>query len=183
MSRMGKIPVALPEGVNANIDGNILKIEGPKNRAISQKIHPLVKVEIKGKEIWVRRENNEKDSKALQGLTHRLISNMVKGVMEGFKKVLEIVGVGYRAEISDRTLLLSLGFSHPVRYKIPDGVEVRVEKATTITISGINKQKVGQVASEIRSIKPPDAYKGKGIRYQGETVRIKPGKASVGKGF
>lgn len=180
MSRIGKQPIAVPEGVQVELQGEILKVKGPKG-ALEQRIPKGLRVEIGEGHLKVVRENDQRQVRALHGLTRTLVANMITGVTQGFKKSLEIVGVGYRAEIVDRVLQMSLGYSHVAKYPIPDGISISVDRNVIITVEGIDKQKVGQVAAEIRSIKRPDPYKGKGIRYLGEKVRTKVGKGSGGR--
>ena len=181
MSKIGKQPVVIPEGVTVEIKDNLVKITGPKGE-LSQKIHPLVLISQKEKEILVNvKDEEDKSQRAFWGLFQKLISNMVKGVIEGYEKKLEIIGVGYKAGIQDKNLVLNVGFSHPVNFAVPEGIKIRVEK-NIITISGIDKQLIGQVAAEIRSIRKPEPYKGKGIKYVDEVVRRKAGKAAKAVG-
>lgn len=179
MSRVGKLPVVIPSGVSVQIQKNgTVSVKGTKG-ALELAIHPSVTVETVDGNILVKPKSGTKGARSIHGLTRTLIANMVEGVTTGYTKKLEIVGIGYRANISAKVLTLSLGFSHPVLYQIPDGIDVLVEKQTSILIKGIDKQKVGQVAAEIRSLKPPEPYKGKGIRYEGEFVKRKVGKTGV----
>ena len=183
MSRMGKIPIVPPPGVTVTVnDRGRISVKGP-NGELSVNCSSLINVRKDGDKIWVGRANDEKKTRALQGLTHRLITNMITGVTKGYKKELEIIGVGYRAALEGKDLVLLLGFSNPIRYPIAPDVRVKVDKQTIIIVEGIDKQRVGQVAAEIKKFRKPDAYKGKGIRYLGEHVRIKPGKAAVSAGF
>lgn len=178
MSRIGKMPVPIYEGVKVGLDGDVLRVEGPKGR-LSQRINmDLIEVEIDDKEIRVKRRNDGRRARAFHGLTRALIFNMVKGVKEGFTKRLEIVGVGYRAELKGDAINLSLGYSHPVKYVLPEGVKATVEGQTSIVLESADKQLLGQVAAEIRSLRKPDPYKGKGIMYAGEHIRRKAGKAA-----
>lgn len=181
MSRMGKVPIELPKGATVTVDKNTLKVKGPKGE-LSLEFKPFVKIRENEGKYWIERIDDSKTAKSHQGLVHRLFGNMIRGVTEGFNKNLELVGVGYRAEIKGKDLSINIGFCHPVVYPIPADLQIKVDK-NLISVSGIDKQRVGQVAAEIRSIRKPDPYKGKGIRYQGEYVRIKPGKAAVGTGF
>lgn len=177
MSRIGKLPIIIPDQVNVSLEGNTLKIKGPKGE-LSQKIHTHVNVEIKEKEIKVTvRQPEEKNDRSLWGLFRVLINNMIKGVTEGFEKKLEVNGVGYKAQVSGRKLVLNLGYSHPIEYEVPEGVEVKGEK-NIITISGADRQRVGQAAAEIREFRKPEPYKGKGIKYIDEVIRRKAGKAA-----
>lgn len=178
MSRIGKKPIPIPDGVKVEYDGKIIKVKGPKGE-LSFTPHPDMIIEVDEREIRVKRPSDKKLHRALHGTTRQLINNMIVGVKEGFKKELEIVGTGYRARMEGKTLVLQVGFSHPVKYEPPPGVEIKVEDETKITVSGIDKQLVGEVAAQIRKVKPPEPYKGKGIRYVGEYVRRKAGKAGV----
>lgn len=178
MSRIGKNPVTILDGVEIKLNGNTIEVKGPKG-TLSFTFRSNVKVEVKEKEILVTRINNEKDSRALHGLSRTLIANMVEGVKKGFSKNLEINGVGYRAQVQGNKLILTLGFSHPVEMIIPEGLEVKMHEKNKneLIVSGIDKQKVGQFSAEIREWRKPEPYKGKGIRYKGEYVRRKAGKA------
>ncbi|OGP93694.1 MAG: 50S ribosomal protein L6 [Deltaproteobacteria bacterium RBG_16_54_18] len=176
MSRIGKAPIAVPKGVEVKQAGSTMEVKGPKGM-LSQAIPSGIALQIDGGVITVKRQDDTKHVRSLHGLLRTLIANMVTGVTEGFSKRLEIVGIGYRANLQGRNLQLSLGYSHPINYAIPEGIDVAVDKQTAITVTGVDKQKVGQVASEIRSFKKPEPYKGKGIRYVGEQVRRKAGKA------
>lgn len=178
MSRIGKNPVIIPQGVETTIKDGIIKIRGPKGE-LSLKYNPAAIVEHRENEIVVTIANNEHSN--IHGLTRTLIANMVNGVSKGFEKKLEIQGVGYRAQTQGKKLVLSLGYSHPVEYNPPEGVTVSVdtENKNVLVVSGIDKQQVGQAASEIRGFRPPEPYKGKGIRYQGEYVARKAGKSAA----
>ncbi|MBU4310900.1 50S ribosomal protein L6 [bacterium] len=178
MSRVGEKPIIIPEGVKVQIEGNILTAEGPKGKLV-RKIPSEIKVEVKGKEILTKRPSNAKSHKSLHGLSRTLLANMIKGVSEGFSKTLEIIGVGYKANPRGDKLILSLGFSNPVEFSIPKGIEIKAEKGTQITISGPDKGLVGETASTIRALKPPEPYKGKGIKYKGEYIKRKVGKTAV----
>lgn len=177
MSRIGKKPVSIPEGVKVTFKDHDLMVEGPLGM-LSQRIHSSIKVEINDKEVLFHRRSNKPFDKALHGLYRSLVFNMVEGVTKGFQKALEIQGVGYRAAKEGKGILLQLGFSHPVSFQPPEGVELIVEKPTVIVVKGIDKHLVGQVAASIRGMKKPDAYKGKGIRYVGEYVKTKVGKGA-----
>jgi large subunit ribosomal protein L6 len=179
MSRIGKAPIPVPKGVEVRQAGAAVEVKGPRG-TLAQTMPAGISFQVEAGMLHVKREGNAKKVRSLHGLVRTLIANMVTGVTKGFEKRLEIVGIGYRATLQGRSLQLSLGYSHPVNYAIPEGIEVGVEKQTTITITGIDKQKVGQVAAEIRSFKKPEPYKGKGIRYVGELVRRKAGKAKGG---
>jgi len=178
MSRIGRAPVAIPNGVKVDITGNIIKVTGPKG-ALEQDFDPAMTVKIVDGEVTVDRPNDKPATRAKHGLVRALVRNMVLGVTEGFEKTLEIQGVGYRAAMEGKNLTLSLGYSHPVKIVPPSGIKFEVDGTTTIKISGIDKQQVGQAAADVRSWKKPEPYKGKGIRYQGEYVRRKVGKAGT----
>ena len=179
MSRVGKKPIQILKGVKVSVNGDTVIVEGPKGK-LSLQAHPAIKAEIKGEQIIVLPRESEDELKnvgALHGLTRTLINNMILGVTSGYQKELEIQGVGFRAQVSGKKLVLLLGFSHPVDFPIPEGIVIEAPKPTQLIIKGIDKHKVGQVAAEIRDIFPPEPYKGKGIRYVGEYVRKKVGKA------
>lgn len=177
MSRIGKKPVLIPKGVTVTLTGNKLKVKGPKGE-LENNFHNAMKIESKESEIVITRPNDLKENKALHGLTRALIQNMVMGVTNGFEKSLEIVGVGYRAELKGKNLLLNIGYSHPIYFIPPDGITLQSSAPTQITISGIDRQLVGMVASKIRSIRKPEPYKGKGIKYSDEQVQRKAGKTA-----
>ena len=176
MSRIGKLPITVPSGVNVNIDGQQVTVKGPKGE-LSLTVAEPIRVSLEDGTVQVTRPNEERESRALHGLVRTLIFNNVVGVTEGFSKELEVVGTGYRVQQKGTGLELSLGFSHPVSFDAPEGISLAVEGATKITVSGISKQAVGETAANIRKLKKPEPYKGKGIRYAGETVRRKAGKA------
>jgi len=177
MSRIGKRPVELPKGVDVTVTGSAVRVKGPKGE-LTLNMHPAMKVRLDGGALIVDRPSDGADHKALHGLTRTLISNMVGGVTEGYKKGLEIHGVGYKAEKSGKGIKITVGYSHTVQYDAPPGITIDTPNPTTVMISGADKQMVGQVASEIRAVRPPEPYKGKGIRYQGEQVRRKAGKTA-----
>ena len=177
MSRIGKEPISVPSDVQVSIEGKSVEVTGPKG-SLDLDLPGEIDARQEDDVVLVERPNDERKNKALHGLTRSLINNMVIGVSEGFKKELEIVGVGYRAAISGDGLELQLGFSHPVKVKAPDGITFDVPEPTQIIVSGINKEVVGQVAADIRSYRKPEPYKGKGIRYAGEHVARKAGKAA-----
>lgn len=177
MSRIGKQPIPIPKDVKADLKGDLLSVKGPKGE-LKRKIHPKVQVHIDGDEITVSVNDGVKGSKSLHGLSRALIANMVTGVTTGFERVLEIVGVGYRAELSGKTATLHLGYSQPVGFELPDGVDAKIEK-TRITLNAIDKELLGETAARIRMLRKPEPYKGKGIRYAGETVRRKAGKTGA----
>ena len=176
MSRIGKKPIPVPNGVTVTVDGPNIKVKGPKGE-LTRVIRQEITVEQKDGELVLARPSDSKDHRAYHGLTRALINNMVEGVTGGFKKTLEIIGVGYRAEKKGNTLVLTVGYSHQVTYPEPAGITLTAQTPTVVVIEGIDKQKVGQVAAELRAVRPPEPYKGKGIRYQGEQVRRKAGKA------
>lgn len=176
MSRIGKQPVVLPSGVEAKVDGNIVTITGPKG-TLTQELRAPITAKVEGNEVLVVRPNDTRDARALHGLYRTLIFNMVEGVTNGFTKKLEIVGTGYRATQKGKGIELALGFSHPVIVEPEEGIELAVPSQTKITVTGIDKQRVGEVAANIRKLRKPEPYKGKGIRYEGEVVRRKVGKA------
>ena len=178
MSRIGKMPVQIPQGVKVLMNGEVLSVEGPKGK-LSQTIHPDVEIKIENNTGIVSRKNDFKKTRAMHGLYRKLLDNMVVGVTKGYQKALIINGVGYRAEVQGKKLVLSLGFSNAVEYPIPEGLKIECESQSKVVVSGINKEKVGQVAAEIRSIRPPEPYKGKGIKYETETIRRKVGKTGV----
>ncbi len=177
MSRIGKLPVAVPSGVNVTVDANEVFVKGPKGELRQRILTDVVEVHTEGGRVLVGRKGDAKAHRSAHGLTRTLIANMVEGVSKGFRKSLEITGVGYRVAKSGEKLTLSLGFSHPVSFEAPQGVALSVEGQTKIHIDGIDKQAVGQVAADIRRLRKPEPYKGKGIRYEGERVRKKLGKA------
>jgi len=178
MSRIGKLPIPIQPGVEVKIDRGTVSTKGPKG-ALSWKLPDGITAEVEDKTILVRRRDDSKGQRALHGLSRTLVANAMHGVGQGFKKDLEIHGVGYRGEVAGRTLKLALGYSHPVEFGIPDGIEISVEKNTRIAVSGFDKQQVGQVAADIRALRRPDVYKLKGIRYAGESLRKKAGKTGV----
>ena len=177
MSRIGKAPIPVPSGVEVSINGRQVAVKGPKG-ALDLEVPGEITVRQDGEEILVERPDDERQNRALHGLTRSLVNNMVVGVSEGFSKELQIIGVGYRAAPKGSDLELQLGFSHPVIVKAPDGIEFDVPEPTRIIVSGTNKQVVGQVAADIRSHRKPEPYKGKGVRYLGEYVARKAGKAA-----
>ena len=179
MSRIGRAPVTVPAGVEVKIDGRHVAVKGPKG-ALEMTVAPNMKVELDAGVIHVSRPNDEKVNRSLHGLTRSLVNNMVVGVHEGYEKKLELVGVGYRAALKGNSLELSLGYSHPVVVEAPEGITFTVPDQTHITVSGADKQAVGQTAAVIRKWRAPEPYKGKGIRYEGEQVRRKLGKAAKG---
>ncbi len=180
MSRIGKKPIPIPQGVDVNIDGNnTVTVKGPLGQ-LSYTFHPSMKILKEDNQIRVERPSDEPFMRALHGTTRALIANMIEGVTKGFTVELELVGIGYRGQVKGNNLELQLGYSHPVIYPIPEDIKITMEGNTVIKVSGIDKQKVGQVAAEIRALRKPDPYKGKGVRYRGEQLKLKPGK-SIGK--
>lgn len=175
MSRIGKLPIAIPDGVEVTINGQIVTAKGPLGTETVE-LRPEVKAEKVDNTVVVTRANDDRKSRSLHGLSRTLVANAINGVKNGFTKKLEIVGVGYRAAMQGNTLNLALGYSHPVNIEAPEGIKIAVEANTKITISGANKQAVGDIAAEIRSKRPPEVYKGKGIKYEGEYIRRKAGK-------
>lgn len=175
MSRVGRKPVPVPQGVSVTLDGGRITVKGPKGE-LSRTVPPEMTVLVENGEVKVSRPSDESRHRALHGLARALIHNMVLGVSKGFSRQLEIQGVGYRAEANPAGLRLQVGFSHPVEYKAPKGIKLSVENNTLVTVEGIDKELVGQVAAEIRGVRPPEPYKGKGIRYKDEQVRRKAGK-------
>jgi large subunit ribosomal protein L6 len=175
MSRIGKQPIAIPEKVKVDVKGQKVLVEGPKGK-LDFDLPQRTAAKIDGKNILVSRDGDDSQAKALHGLSRSIVNNMVKGVSEGFVKKLEIQGVGFKAAVQGKVVNLSLGYSHPLNYPIPDQIKVTVEENTKVTIEGPNKQVVGQVAAEIRAYYPPEPYKGKGVRYVGEHVVRKEGK-------
>jgi large subunit ribosomal protein L6 len=178
MSRIGKIPVRIPKGVKVSFADDVMTVEGPKGK-LTQKYHPVISFENKGEEIIVSRSSEEKQVKAFHGLYRNLLNNMVVGVSAGFSKTLIITGVGYRAEVQGKMLVMNLGFSNDIFVGIPDGISITAEGGTKVVISGNNKQRVGELAAQIRKLRPPEPYKGKGIRYEDERIRRKVGKSGV----
>ena len=180
MSRIGRMPITVPEGVDVKIDGNTITVK-VKNGTLTRDIHPAMKVAMEGNTITVTRPNDEKQNRSLHGLTRSLINNMVIGVTEGYKKVLEVNGVGYRVNKQGKTLTMNLGYSHPVIVEETGDIKIDVEGTNKIIISGPDKQKVGQFAAEVREKRPPEPYKGKGIKYADEVIRRKEGKTGAKK--
>lgn len=176
MSRIGKLPITVPAGVEVTLDGREISVKGPKGE-LSRTIAEGIIVELEDGTVTVKRPDDERDSRSLHGLTRSLINNMVVGVTDGFTKKLEIVGTGYRVQAKGSDLEFALGYSHPVPVEAPQGITFSVEGANKLAVSGIDKQQVGEVAANIRKLRKPDPYKGKGVRYEGEQLRRKAGKA------
>ncbi len=175
MSRLGKLPVAIPDKVTVNVAPNAITVKGPKGELKTVNSSDVL-VEITDGKVWVKPANDSQKARAMWGTVRANLKNLVEGVTNGYKKQLDITGVGYRAAAQGQILSISLGFSHEIKYVVPAGITVTVEKQTSITLAGFDKQKVGQVAAEIRSLRPPEPYKGKGVRYSIETIRRKEGK-------
>jgi large subunit ribosomal protein L6 len=178
MSRIGKMPIILPKDVKVSCDPSKVEVTGTKGH-LTQDLPQGISISVDGGKVSIHRKDDQRTSRALQGLTRSLVANMVTGVTQGFEKRLEIVGIGFRADLQGEVLKLTLGFSHPVLYPVPKGIRIEVEKQTLLTIKGVDRQQVGTVAAKLRSIKPPEPYKGKGIRYFGERIRKKVGKTKA----
>lgn len=176
MSRIGRLPIALPKGVEVAVSGRTIQVKGPRG-TLTRQVHPDITIAVADRQIVVTRPTDQRQHRALHGLTRALIANMVKGVVDGFRVDLEIQGVGYRATKQGRQVTFQVGFSHPVEVTPPAGVEIEVPQPNRIGIVGTDKEQVGQLAATVRAIRPPDPYKGKGIRYADERVRLKAGKA------
>ncbi|MEW6060730.1 MAG: 50S ribosomal protein L6 [Bacteroidota bacterium] len=179
MSRIGRKPVVIPSGVTVTTSNGVVTVKG-KLGELKENLHPRIRVEVKGNEIHVHRSSDARSDRALHGTTRANIQNMVKGVSEGFTKKLELVGVGYKAEMKGKNLALALGFSHPIIFRAPETIKIEVPTQTNIVISGSDKQLVGLVAAKIRSFKQPEPYKGKGVKYENEYIRRKAGKTAAG---
>ncbi|MDR7443065.1 MAG: 50S ribosomal protein L6 [Armatimonadota bacterium] len=176
MSRIGRMPVPIPAGVEVQVDGARVRVRGPRGE-LERTVHPDMRVVVEDGSLVVQRPTDLRHHRALHGLTRALLANMVRGVVEGYTKELELVGTGYRAALQGGKLVLQLGFSHPVEFTPPPGITLEVPVPTRIVVRGIDKELVGQVAAQLRALRPPDPYKGKGIRYAGEILKLKPGKA------
>ncbi|CAD7847700.1 MAG: LSU ribosomal protein L6p (L9e) [Olavius algarvensis Delta 4 endosymbiont] len=178
MSRVGKKPITVPGKTKISYKDRVITVQGEKG-TLTRTIHPKIDLEIEKDTIAVTMEKETQENRALQGLTRSLVANMVTGVEKGFERILEINGIGYRATLSGNTLVLNLGFSHPVNFELPDGIAAKVDKNNTVTLSGINKELLGQTAASIRSLRPPEPYKGKGIKYAEEYIQRKAGKTGT----
>ena len=178
MSRVGRKVIPIPKGVQVQVKADRLEVQGPKGK-LTTPVPPGITFKLENGELEASRKNDEASQRALHGLARALANNAVRGVTEGFSKELDIVGVGYKAQVEGKKLVLSLGFSHPVNYAIPEGIKIAVDKQTRVVVSGIDRQQVGQVAAEIRRLRRPDPYKGKGIKYTNEVLRRKVGKAGA----
>jgi large subunit ribosomal protein L6 len=181
MSRVGKLPIPLPSGVKVHITDGVVRVEGPKGK-LEYRLPSRIVVEQAAAALHVRRADESREQRALHGLAQRLIANMVKGVSTGFTRTLEIVGVGYRAEARGQGLQLSLGYSHPIFFQLPPGISAKVDRQTVITLEGVDRQLLGEAAAMIRRLRPPEPYKGKGIKYAEEVLRRKAGKAAGAAG-
>lgn len=179
MSRIGTLPIEIPQGVAVTVENGIITVEGPKGK-LDRKIDSLIGVDISENKLSVSRKSETKQCKALHGLFRSLISNMITGVSKGFEILLTINGVGYRAELTGKSLVLNLGFSNPIEYPIPPNITIEVESNNRVLVKGADKEQLGQVCSEIRAFRPPEPYKGKGVKYEKESVRRKVGKTGVG---
>jgi large subunit ribosomal protein L6 len=177
MSRVGKLPIPIPSGVKVRHEGGTVHVEGPKGKE-QHRMPPQISVEVGGNTITVKRQGDDRQVRSLHGLTRKLLANIVTGLSTGFTQTLEIVGVGYRAEVKGKAIQLNLGYSHPILYQLPDGVQAKVDRQTVVTLEGNNRQVLGEVAAQIRALRPPEPYKGKGIKYAGERIRRKAGKAA-----
>ena len=179
MSRIGRLPIPVPSGVNVTVDKNHVTVVGPKGR-LERSLPAQIAIRLDDGRVLCERPSDGREHRSLHGLTRTLVANMVTGVSAGFRKELELVGVGYRAQKQGEDLVLTLGFSHPIRVRPPEGVAVEVADPTHFAVTGISKEKVGQVAADLRKLRPPEPYKGKGVMYRGERVRRKPGKSGKG---
>jgi large subunit ribosomal protein L6 len=177
MSRIGRAPIAVPAGVQVDVDGREVRVKGPKGQ-ISWQVHPTVSVAVEGGKLRVAPRSEDRLAKAMHGTSRQLLSNMVRGVTQGFRKTLDIVGVGYNAKVQGKKLVLQIGFCHPVDMQIPEGLTIELPTNVRIHVNGVDKQLVGQFAANIRRVRPPEPYKGKGIRYEGEQLRRKAAKAA-----
>lgn len=177
MSRIGKLPVEIPGTVKVDLKGAEVAVKGPKG-SLKIEVHPMVSVAVEDNQIVVNRKGDTPQDRSLHGLTRSLIFNLVEGVTNGFEKVLQIAGIGYKAQVQGKNLVLNLGYSHPIEFEIPEGIQIEVENQTVVKVRGIDKQQVGQVSAEIRAFRPVEPYKGKGVRYSDEVVRKKEGKTA-----
>ncbi len=181
MSRIGRLAIPLPSGTKLTVNDGTVRVEGPKGK-LARAMRPEVAVKVDGSTVTVTRRGDSNAERAVHGLTRKLIANMVEGVSKGFQRTLEITGVGYRADSRPNGLFLSLGYSHPILYQLPPGVSAKVDRQVVITLEGADRELLGQVAAQIRELRPPEPYKGKGIKYAGEHIRRKAGKAAAGAG-
>lgn len=178
MSRIGKLPVSIPAGVTVTVDGNTVKVKGPKGE-LARELRAPITVKVENNNVVVGRPDDSKPAKSLHGLSRTLVSNMIDGVTKGYEKKLHIEGVGFKAEMQGTTLSLNIGYTHIIKYPVPTGIKIAIDKNVDLTVSGIDKELVGQTAAKIRAFREPDVYKGKGIRYLGEKLRTKVGKAGA----
>ena len=178
MSRVGRKPIAIPKDVKVSVSATAISVQGPKGK-LESPVPPGISFSVNGTDLVCARKNDERQQRAFHGMARALAQNAIKGVTEGFSKELDIVGVGYRANVEGQKVVFALGYSHPVEFKIPEGIKIAVDKQTHVVVSGIDRQKVGQVAAEIRGLRKPDPYKQKGIRYVGEILKKKAGKAGA----
>ncbi len=178
MSRIGRQPVPIPSGVEVRIEDRLVRVKGPKGE-VQETLPPGIEAKLEDGVLRVERRDDSKRQRAFHGLARALLANAVRGVTEGFQKVLEIHGVGYRAEVKGNQVVFQLGYTHPVEFPIPEGIQIEVDRNTRIIVRGVNRQRVGQVAADIRALRPPDVYKQKGIRYEGEFLRKKAGKTGA----
>ncbi len=178
MSRVGRLPISIPSDVQVSVLNGSVEVQGPKGQLVLD-VHPVIRVRVEDGKVLCDRPTDQKPHRALHGLTRALIANMIRGVTQGFEKKLELAGVGYRAQVQGQTLTLSLGYTNPVVYMVPPDIKATVEGTTLITVFGIDKQRVGEVAAKIRGLRPPEPYKGKGVKYVGERIRRKAGKAGA----
>lgn len=178
MSRIGKLPIPIPEKVDVEVRDQTVTVRGPKG-SLSLAVHPAIQVQVRDRQVLCTRPSDEKSHKALHGLTRTLIANMVEGVTKGFQRKLELVGVGYRAAMLGPNLNIALGYSHPILFPVPPGIQIEVKDQTQLTVSGVDKQLVGAVAAKLRSFRPPEPYKGKGVKYVEERIRRKAGKTGA----
>ncbi|MGH7830559.1 MAG: 50S ribosomal protein L6 [Candidatus Binatia bacterium] len=179
MSRIGRLPVVIPQAVKVGLEGKVIRVQGPKGN-LTAEVPEKIQVQVEGNQLKITRDTEERDARALHGLTRKLIANMVTGVSRGFSRVLELNGVGYRAEVKGPALHLTLGYSHPILFPLPPGVTATVDRQIIITLQGADKQVLGEAAAMIRRLKAPEPYKGKGVKYQEEVIRRKAGKAVGG---
>jgi len=179
MSRIGRMPIPVPQGVKVHVADGAVRVEGPKGK-LSRTVVATAQVKVEGSTVVVNRTDDSREARGAHGLTRRLVANMVEGVSKGFTRGLEITGVGYRADARGNVLFLTLGYSHPIAYQLPAGVTAKVDKQTVVTLESADRELLGQVAAQIRGLRPPEPYKGKGVKYAGETIRRKAGKAAAG---
>ena len=178
MSRIGKLPVQVPTGVKVHVADRLVRVEGPKGK-LERRLDPEVGLTVEGNTVRVTRRDDSRRSRSVHGLTRKLVANMVQGAGQGFTRVLEINGVGYRAEARGKILYMTLGFSHPIAFQLPEGVSAKVERQVVVTLEGADRELLGQVTAAIRELRPPEPYKGKGVKYSEETIRRKAGKSAA----